>query len=161
MLRRRGVRHRRVFLYRPGRALLVIDIMRSRRGHTYNRRFQLASELRSSRHGKRLGLRAGGFHGALIASDKRTGLSLAKGRMTPPEGWSFPRGGARIARTTAEYRTRGASVDLVAAIGLNGAVRARVLRVNRRSVAVAVRGLGRRSVLWASRRGDRLFVSRG
>ncbi len=161
MLRRVGVKHRRVFLYRPGRALLVVDIVRSRRGQTYDRGFQLAPELRSSRRGKRLGLRAESFQGALIAADKRTRRSLVEGRRTPPEGWSFPRGGTRIARTTANYRTRGANVNLVAAIGLDGAVRARVLRVTRRSLAVAVRGIGRRSVLRVSRRGSRLFVRRG
>jgi hypothetical protein len=160
MLRRHGVGHRRVFLYRPGKALLVVDIVRSESRHVYTRRFQIAPHLRARRRPGRLSLRARGFSGGLTSSGGRAGLSLAAGRENPPAGWSFPRGGVRVPRTTAAYVVRAAGADLVAAVGLDGEVRARLLQAKGRSLSVRVRGAGLRTKLSVKRRGGRLVVRR-
>lgn len=162
LVRSQGVRHRRVFLYKPGRALLVVDRVRSKGRHRYRRSFQIASGLEVE-PGKRAGLalRATGFSGRLRDSGRRSRRAIVAGRYTPPAGWSFPSKRRRVARPTVHYRSRARNANYLAAFGLRGPVRARVLDTGKRSLAVAVRGGGvKPAKLHVTRRKHHLKVKR-
>ncbi len=162
LLRPRGVRHRRFFLYLPGRALLVVDVVNARRRHTYHRRLQLAPGLQTRRRHGKLVLRDDGFHGALRESGHAARKAIVEGRYKPPGGWSFPAGRDRVARPTVELNSRARSARFVSALGLRGAVRARVLRARGRSLRVRMRGraLDRAQTVSVSRSGERLRIRR-
>jgi hypothetical protein len=160
LLRKWGVRHRRLFLYRPGHALLVLDRVQSHRSRVYVRRFQVASGLRASKRGSKVVLRGGGLHGALRGGGGRR--NLVKGHYSPPAGWSFPAGEVRDPRWTVAYRSRARRGRYLAAIGLRGAARARVLRSRKRGLRIRVGGPALApAILRVRRAGDELVVMRG
>src|SRR5919108_490580 len=68
LLRRQDVEHRRLFLYKPGVALVVADRVRSATAHSYDRYFQLGPDIGISAQGSRtLGLQASEFNGTLYS----------------------------------------------------------------------------------------------
>jgi hypothetical protein len=140
VLRTQGVRHRRLFLYRPGRALLLVDLVEAGRRHTYHRRLQLAPGLQTRRRNGELVLRGQGFHGALRDTGDRVRLQIVEGRYKPPGGWAFPAGRDRVARSTVELTSKSRRAKLVSALGLRGAVSAKLLHASGRSLRVHVRG---------------------
>jgi hypothetical protein len=161
LLRPQGVRHRRLFLYRPGRALVVVDLVRSKRMRSYHRRFQIAPGIGHRRRRGKVSLAADGFVGALRVADRRTRLDVSEGHYTPPRGWSFPRARQRVPRPTFDYTTRAKKAELVAAFGLRGGAQAKLIRAGKRSLAVRVGGPAvRPSTLEVSRAGNRLTVRR-
>jgi hypothetical protein len=161
LLRSRGARHRRLFLYRPGRALLVLDRVRSRRHRTYTRLFQVASGMDAVGRGPTVGLKASGFNGALRDDGRHSTRSKVKGQYTPPRGWTFPAGKGRVPRWTIRYQSRAAAAWYLTAIGLRGAARASLARVGKRSLELRVGGPAlATSRLEVSRAGDRLTVRR-
>ena len=160
-LRRRGVRHRRTFLYRPGRALLILDTVRSRRRHTYTRLFQIAPgiDARVRSHGGTLS--ASGFKGALREQGRRSHSSAVKGQYTPPRGWSFPARRQRVPRWTVGLRDRAEDTRYLTAIGLRGAAKAQLLRARKRSLRLRFGGPAlARGILSVRRRGGALVVNR-
>jgi Heparinase II/III-like protein len=161
LLLRRGVRHRRLFLYRPGRALLVVDRVRSPGRRPYMGRFQVGAGLDAFKRGRRVELRAGDFRGAIRDEGRRSQSTLAKGRYTPPAGWSFPGARERVARWTVGYRSRAVRTTYLTAIGMRGAASAQLLRGKKLRVRLRVGGAAlRRSTLSVRRLGDRLVINR-
>jgi hypothetical protein len=162
LLRKRHVRHRRLFLYRPGRALLVIDRVRARKPRRYRRRIQLAPGLTVRKaKPRRVAFRGGGLAGRIRDAGPRPNLDVVAGHYNPPRGWSFPRQRQRVARSTLTYASRARNANFVSAIGLRGGARARMTRASRRSFLVAVRGRATgRGKLRITKRGNRLRVKR-
>jgi Heparinase II/III-like protein/Heparinase II/III N-terminus len=123
-LREQGVRHQRLFLYRPGAALIVVDRIRSAKKHTYRRYFQLGSDLAVIHRGAdELGLMASGFDGELFdAKDgsSRAARSTVRGHSHPLLGYTFPDFRRRVARWTVTYTSRARNADHVATFGLDG-----------------------------------------
>ena len=159
LLRPRGVRHRRLYLYRPGRALVVIDFVRAKRERPYLRRLQLAPQLDVRRHRGRLRLAAEGFRGALRDGGAPARLRVIEGRDDPPGGWSLT-GGGRTARPTVQLRSRAEDARYVAALGLRGPASARLLPSPAGSVKVRVGGPALRdSVLRVKRRRGGLSIA--
>jgi hypothetical protein len=161
LVRDQGVRHRRLLLYKPRRALIVLDLVRSHRRHVYRRFFQLGPEIDAERHGRRLLLSAPGFAGSLRSSS-HGGPRLARGIADPVAGWSFPDYREKAPRTRVEYRSRARNADFLAVLGLDGrdSPRARLVGASRRRTEVALSGRGPRgSRVVVSRRGDGLVVA--
>jgi hypothetical protein len=123
-LRARGVEHRRLFLYRPGEALVVIDRVRSGARHTYQRYFQLGPQIGVAKQaGGGLGLTASGFDGRLYdasAGSGRTHRVAVRGRRRPMLGFTFPDFRIRVPRWTVRYTSHGDDLDHVATFGLDG-----------------------------------------
>jgi hypothetical protein len=161
LLRPQGVRHKRLFLYRPGRALVVIDSLRAKGVHSYHRRFQIAPGIGHRRRRGRVQLEANGFAGSLRVTRPRSRLEIVEGHYSPPRGWSFPGRKRRVPRPTLEYTTRTKDAELVAALGLRGGIRAKLIRAGGKSLKLRVGGPAvRNTTLRVSRAGDRLQVQR-
>jgi len=107
LLEPQGVRHRRLFLYRPGTALIIVDEVRSDALHTYTRYLQFHPHV---------DVRAGGPQGSLDlvaaalscrAHDLRiatpTLRSKVRGQEEPLQGWTSPRFRAFRPRWTVAY----------------------------------------------------------
>ncbi len=153
LLRTQGVRQRRLWLYRPGKALVVVDTLRARRRHTYSRFLQIAPKIHAAKaHGfVRLRARAG-FRGAIWTS--KGSVRLYRGDVKPLRGW-YVRGGyhSLTPRYTERLTTKARNETLISAIGLTKRpVRARaaghnsyVVRVpGSKPVKITVRRHGRR-----------------
>lgn len=161
-----GVKHRRVFLYRPGTALIVVDLVRSAARHTYTRQFQFHPRIRVTRVGTAMRLQAPGFSGWLTDAPAPGQLTptLVKGRRNPLLGWttSANKFVPFIPRFAAQYPARAASAQYVAVIGLRGRATARLVSAGSRQVRVQLQLPGQAAtVLVASRRGERLQLSQG
>jgi len=163
LLRTQGVSHHRLFLYRPHRALIVVDLVRSASMHTYDRFFQLGPDIgiRGSAAGLRLSAR--GFSGSLDATSSSGPVRLMteKGRMHPLAGLTSPRFRVWVPRWTARYRTAGANSNQVAAFDLSSArpLRVRLGRASNRRIDLCVGGLRAPPIrLSIDRRGGALSV---
>ncbi len=171
LVSRQGVRHDRLFLYRPGSALVVIDRVSSARPHAYTRYFQFDPALRVSPRGKTVvGLSAPGFLGSLV--DAATGTSerlrVVRGQRQPLLGFTTSATKANkfatfTTRSVAVFSSRAASASYASLIWL-GAGRASVGLAGSSPTAVSVRlsTPGRAPVVvTATRRGSRLVVAQG
>src|SRR5207244_3267852 len=122
------VRHRRLFIYKPGTALIVADRVRSGHAHHYIRRFQLGPDLRIRRRGRpALSLRAGAFHGSLYSesSQGREGRSEVRGWKHPLAGLTSPFFRHWTPRWTVNYQSHARNAVYVTTLGLGpGQVRA-------------------------------------
>lgn len=164
LLRPQGVTHRRLFLYRPGVALVVVDVVSSSARHTYTRQFQFDPGLRVRRVGRSFRLQAPGFNGWLTdaAGPAELTSSLVRGRLHPRLGWTTSENKfvPFIPRSVVQYATRASSSRYVAAIGLRSRVTASVISTSATATIVSVRSPGQRAIkLSVTRRGDRLRIS--
>lgn len=117
MLRRQRVHHQRLFLYKPGTALIVIDRVRAKTQHRYTRFFHFGPEIDLNKDGKnRLSLTGGGPAGLLETTGH---VSVVKGQDPPLQGFQFPAFRTRIPRWSAAYNTRDRNADYVTTISLN------------------------------------------
>jgi len=115
-----GVRHRRVFLYRPGSVLVVVDEVDSEDERSYRRLFHLGPQLEVSGEAGRLQLRGASFRGYLVESsqDSVSGR-LVRGQREPSlQGWLFPEYRRWQENWTVEYECRRASARLVTTLSL-------------------------------------------
>jgi hypothetical protein len=124
LLVRQGVAHSRLFLYKPGQTLVVIDRVRANKPHTYHRFFQLGSQIEIQDRGPgELGLSGPGFAGALhdeAAEDGAAGRALVRGRTTPLQGFFFPGFRKAVPRWSVEYVSQAANADYITTFTLNG-----------------------------------------
>ena len=122
-LRRQGVRHTRLFLYRPSELLTVVDSVRATRPHRYQRYFQLGPEVGIDDQGSTLQLAADGFTAGLSDARTRRGAprrTEVSGRKRPLRGWTFPSFRKWTPRWTVEYESKGEDLDHVATFDLQG-----------------------------------------
>jgi hypothetical protein len=107
LLARQGVDHRRILLYRPAEALIVIDDVRSAEEHEYVRHFHLGPEI-CAEHGSRgeIAFTGGGIAGTLIDHTGESEISLTRGRDEPRLGWAYPGDRDRKAVWTTVLRSR-------------------------------------------------------
>lgn len=117
-----GVEHQRLFLYEPGRALVIVDRLRGDEEHRYARFLQLAPGIDVSRHGSSgLRLQAPGFRGAVRtdgAGAER--IELARGERDPLRGFTSPSFRRWVPRWTVRLRSEGGDLDHVTTITLDG-----------------------------------------
>lgn len=167
-----GIDHRRLFLYRPGTALIVVDQVTARRRHTYTRYFQLDPGIAVRPAGRLLRLTAGSFSAFLHDAPTQwdAGRAVVVGRRGPLPGFtrspllgfttSKHKFDPLIPRAAVVYRSRGTSASHVATLSLDGPATGSLVR--RAPGAVTVRldrtGVGPVTVT-AVRRGSRLKVT--
>jgi hypothetical protein len=163
-LRRRGVRHWRLFLYKPHVALIVVDRVRADRSRTYRRYFHLGPNVAVTQNGPRtLGLQAPGFSGSLYSesgagTENRT---LARGRTDPLAGWTSPSYRDFLPRWTVRLQSSGRNRSYVTTISLDPSqLRANLGRVGQRRVKLELNSHGTPAGTLAIRRsGSRLTVN--
>lgn len=132
-VRAQGVEHERLFVYEPGRVLVIVDRLRATDGnkHRYARFLQFAPGVevrpgtgRNVRRGSgrlALSLRAPGFRGAVTTNGRgRERIELAEGERDPLRGLTSPSFRKWVPRTTARLRSKGADLDLITTISLDG-----------------------------------------
>ncbi len=120
---KQGVNHRRLFVYKPGRALVIVDRVRSTDGkpHRYARLLQFAPEVRVSEERAGLALEAPGLDGA-VRTNRRGNerIELARGERDPLRGLTSPSFRRWVPRTTARLRSKGRDLDLITTITVDG-----------------------------------------
>jgi hypothetical protein len=121
LLQQLGVDHRRLWVYRPGFALLVVDLVRSETSHTYERYIQLGPEIEASDEGEEsLRLSAPGLDASLTSNDSTPGeVSLVRGEEKPLGGFVFPRFREAVPRYTATFTNEASDLDAVMSFGLD------------------------------------------
>lgn len=164
LVRDRGVRHRRLFLYRSGEALVVVDRLRATEPHGYRRYFQLGPDLDVAERGAAaLALRAPGLRGALFESRASgpAARELVRGSRDPLLGLTSPDFRIFEPRWTVALDSRAASADYAASFALDDTrTRAVGLAGHGPRTEVRLRSAGgRRLVLEVTRSGDELAIA--
>jgi Heparinase II/III-like protein/Heparinase II/III N-terminus len=123
LLSRQGVEHRRVVLYRPARALIVVDDLRSTEQHEYARHFHFGPELEAEQDSRgRVALTGAEVTATLVdlgeGGEGRSTLELHRGREDPRLGWTYPADREREETWTAVLRSRAADATFAAALTL-------------------------------------------
>jgi Heparinase II/III-like protein/Heparinase II/III N-terminus len=120
LLASQEVSHRRLFLYRPGEALLVIDQISASAIHTYERRFHFGLDLRAQVHNVgRISIVGPGITADLIDVGRTSEIRLSRGQDQPVRsGWTYPRDRERVPIDTATLRCRARSANVAAALTL-------------------------------------------
>jgi hypothetical protein len=163
-LRRRGVRHWRLFLYKPHVALIVVDRVRANRSRTYHRHFHLGPNIDVAQDGPRtLGLQAPGFTGSLY-SESSAGTearTMLRGTTGPLAGWTSPSYRDFLPRWTVRLQSSGRNLSYVTTISLNPSrLRASLGRVGEKRVRLSLSSNGAPAgTLAVRRRGSRLTVN--
>ena len=164
LLSHQGVGHTRLFLYRPGHTLIVVDRVRAPAPHTYHRFFQLGSNVQVQGRGPgELGLTGPGFTGALYddaAQKGDAGRALVRGRQVPLQGFVFPGFRQAVPRWSVEYVTTAADADFITTFTLDGATqRARLTDSTREHFGIHLDDSnGPDSAISVTRSGDQLSV---
>jgi hypothetical protein len=122
LLAGQGVDHRRILLYRPAQALLVLDEVRSPAAHEHTRRFHLGPELEAEQVGPGCIAIAGKNLAATLTDPVGDAeISLARGQDDPHAGWAYPGDRETKAVWTAALRSRADSATLTCALTLGRA----------------------------------------
>lgn len=158
-----GVRHRRLLLYRPHVAVIVVDAVRAQYRHRYDRYIQLGPEVQIDGRGRRtLTLSAPGFSGRLFSESSRgpERRSERRGQTDPLAGFVFPGFRERDPRWTVRYRTRGRAADFATTLTLDGSdLRAEVEHAGARVTGVRLTEHGQRVArLQVHKHGRRLRI---
>jgi hypothetical protein len=122
LLRTQGVVHRRLFLYRPGVALVIVDDLDSPLVHTYIRYLQLHPDVTLGERDQRsIQIEAPGFAGAIYdaAGESRALRTQARGQKAPLQGWSSPDFREFVPRWTLAFADTGASETRALTIALD------------------------------------------
>jgi len=122
LLARQGVEHRRVLFYRPGKALLIFDRVRSSRQHQYYRPLHFGPGIELELEGgNEVAIVGEGIAATLTELTACTEISLNRGMEGPPNlGWTYPTDRERTAVSTALLRSYGDEVNCITAISLDG-----------------------------------------
>lgn len=120
-----GVRHRRLLLYRPASALIVIDDVEADDAHNYARHFHFGPGLEARVSGSgpvKATSRKLAVELADVGRDSASKIELARGQDQPVRrGWSYPRDRERIPIDTVTLRSRGARLNAAIALTFDGA----------------------------------------
>ena len=112
LVRGQGVRHRRLFLYAPGRALVIVDAVRSDLAHVYTRYLTFHPNIRLDGNDREvLGLHAEDFAGAVydVDGDNPAERTQARGEHEPLQGLTSPNFRKFRKRWTVAYRDTGST----------------------------------------------------
>jgi hypothetical protein len=113
----RGVDHRRLFVYRPGEVLVIVDRLQASRRHRYSRWLQVAPGIWAVRHGDVVDLSAANFTATIWSGPETVRAVLHRGERRPLNGWYVAGGRRQLSpRTAVELRSRGRSSTLVATV---------------------------------------------
>ena len=166
LLRGQGVAHTRLFLYRPGVALVIVDRLRSDTTHTYTRYLQLHPDVElGDRDEVGIQINAPGFAGAVYDApgDNPATRTQTRGQHHPLQGLSSPSFREFVPRWTLAFADAGSSEVRALTIALDqSALRATEARVSGRTTTVELtNAAGDASTLEVTRDRRRLTVSAG
>ncbi len=120
LLTAQGVDHRRVLLYRPAEALIVLDDVRSAAEHEYVRHLHFGPGLEAEQAAPdRISLTGEGTAATLTDLGKDAEIALARGSDEPRTGWTYPGDRERTATWTATLRSRASEATFATALALN------------------------------------------
>ncbi len=124
LVRNLRTHHRRLFLYKPGTALIVIDRVRAKARHTYKRYLHFGPGIDVSTTNSGVMLRDKGrpaAHAALGAVSSSAGGAprLTRGQDNPLQGWEFPDFRKRTPRWSGSFQTTARNADYVTTISLD------------------------------------------
>lgn len=116
-----GVTHNRLLLYRPGRALVVADRLRSNASHSYRSFFQIGPDFGLQLSDDRVRLHAGTDRVFLYTESSDPGLrrEVVRGQSDPLAGFVYTDFRDREPRWTASTTTSGPAVDNVTTFALD------------------------------------------
>ena len=166
LIRSQGVRHHRLFLYRPGESLVIVDDLEADFEHAYTRYLHFGPRVRvEQRAGAGLELRGPGFEGSVATGPAGVGTvtSVVRGQRDPLQGFTAPSFRRFRPRWTAALADGGAGELRVTSIDLDEA-RAQAPQATRRAgvTTLALKdGDGDTERLVITRRGGRLLVEPG
>jgi hypothetical protein len=123
LTQRQGVNHDRLFLYKPGVALIVYDMVHSDQRHSYTRYFQLGPDVTTTKVGPAaLALSGAGSAGALTDwTDAQTAAAdIVRGQKNPLAGWTYPAFRTAEPRDTVSWTSEGTDLNAAAAFSLAG-----------------------------------------
>jgi hypothetical protein len=161
-----GVGHSRLFLYRPGSALVVVDKLRAAVPHTYERFFQLGSDLEATALSPAtLQLTGPSFAGGLhddAAGDGRALRVMVRGRRSPLQGFVFPGFRQLVPRWSVAFASKASNANYIATFSLGGPRRSgEILAADGTSTQIELTAQGGSTErLSVARSGNRLSVSR-
>ena len=122
LLHAQGVTHRRMFLYKPGVALVIVDSLDSPLAHVYVRYLQLHPDVTlGDRDERSIQINAPGFAGAIYdaAGETPASRTQARGQREPLQGWSSPDFREFVPRWTLAFAHTGASETRALTIALD------------------------------------------
>lgn len=121
LLRSQGVAHRRLFLYRPGEALVIVDRVESETPHTYTRYLQMGPEIELHPSSGGVGISADGLSGEIF--DAPTSVPVARsqtrGQEEPLQGFTSPSFRKLVPRWTIGWTSTAASASYATTIALD------------------------------------------
>jgi hypothetical protein len=124
LIARQGVGHTRLFLYRPGETLVIVDQVQADAPQTYHRYFQLGPRLEiEDRGGGELALNGPSFNGAVYDRATATGGAgpvWVKGQTAPLQGFTFPGFRRAVPRWSVDYVSQTTNADFLTIFTLNG-----------------------------------------
>lgn len=122
LLGRQGVEHRRLLLYRPREALIVVDRVRSEARHDYTRHLHFGAGLDVRQDDPdRLAVEGGGIAAVLTDLGEEAEIALTRGQDDEPRlGWAYPGDRERKAVWTATLRSSAGDATFASALALNG-----------------------------------------
>jgi hypothetical protein len=121
-----GINHRRMFLFKPGLVLVIIDELSAGEDHTYTRLFHLGPEIEIEQRDAAVALRGPQFSGWLSEASLRRAVNppiveqrIVRGQTAPHlKGWTFPEHGLSQEIYLIEFESTGANELLAATISL-------------------------------------------
>jgi Heparinase II/III-like protein/Heparinase II/III N-terminus len=123
MLTGQGVSQHRLFLYRPGVALVIVDWTRAATSHEYDRYIQLGPDVNIDPAGAALDLSAEGFDGKLwdlAAAGPPATRTQVRGQRHPYAGFTSPDFRKLVARWTVGFNSGAANAVYATSISLDG-----------------------------------------
>lgn len=105
LLERQEITHQRVLFYRPGKALMIVEQVRSPQRNEYIRRLHFGPELELEQRGDHgIAVTGRGIAATLYELTEGTELALIRGRESPRSGWTYPADRERRETWTATFR---------------------------------------------------------
>ncbi len=159
-----GVAHNRLLLYKPGRALVVADQLRSNASHSYRSFFQFGPDFGLQLDDDRMRLHAGSDRVFVYSesSDPELRRDAVRGRLDPLAGFVYTDFRDREPRWTASTTTSGPAVDNVTTFALNPRKQVRASAVGQlgetSSFAISHNG-DPKKIVTVTRKGDRLSIA--
>ena len=159
LLAAQGVRHSRLFLYRPGEALVLVDSLRADERHRYSRYLHLGPDLR-----KVPGRGAARFRARRLevtVSDSATGSEVAsyRGRRNPLGGLTSPEFRGWTPRWTLRLDTQDSDADQALVLNLDGRSRRAEVRTTKGGYIISLQRESAPVRLTVTESGRRLSVT--
>jgi Heparinase II/III-like protein/Heparinase II/III N-terminus len=123
LLEAQGVRHRRLFAYKPGEALVIVDRIEAESPHTYTRYLQLGRRLTAAPRGAQVEITERDFEGSITdaGGGGPTSRSVTRGQGEPIQGFTAPHFRQLVPRWTVAYANAASTATLLTTISLSDA----------------------------------------